>query len=119
MEQDIFSKIDTAKTLDFGSILSRSFDMVKHVWQEALMHTLLAFAIALPIILLILIPILPMYIELIETSAQGYGAAPEVPFDSFATLLLYMLLVVVGSFALQVFILSTAPISWDDHTLVL
>ena len=110
MEPDIFKKIENAPRVDFGSILSRSIDMVKLVWQDALVHSLLAFGVALPLLLLILIPVLPIYIDLLEAGAygNGYDYEPDLPFSSPLPVIVYSVIVIVASFAMQVIILPIA-----------
>lgn len=54
----LFSKIENAASPDFGVILSKSFDLFKEVWQEALYHTLILMAVIVPFILVLYSPLL-------------------------------------------------------------
>ena len=41
MENPVFQKIENANKPDFGDILSKSFELFKKVWEQALYHVLL------------------------------------------------------------------------------
>jgi len=56
MEKDIFSKIETANKVDFGEILSKSFELFKKVWQEGLIHGLITMALMIPVIIIAYVP---------------------------------------------------------------
>ena len=56
MEHPIFSKIENANKPDFGDILSKSFELFKKVWEQALYHALMSMVVVIPMILLIYIP---------------------------------------------------------------
>lgn len=84
MNQDpIFQKIDHATPVDFGGILSKSFELFKKVWVEALLHALVSIAIFIPFLIIIYAPLLPFYAEMIQTIGnpnynpdnllEGYG----------------------------------------------
>lgn len=84
MNQDpIFQKIDHATPVDFGGILSKSFELFKKVWVEALLHALVSIAIFIPFLIIIYAPLLPFYAEMIQNIGnpnynpdnllEGYG----------------------------------------------
>jgi hypothetical protein len=56
MEHSIFQRIENANKLDFGDILSKSIELFKKVWEQALYHCLITIAVTIPIVIAIYIP---------------------------------------------------------------
>lgn len=56
MKHSIFQRIENANKLDFGDILSKSIELFKKVWEEALYHVLITIAVTIPIVIAIYIP---------------------------------------------------------------
>tara|TARA_R110002049_G_scaffold5204_1_gene36530 strand:+ start:7329 stop:8138 length:810 start_codon:yes stop_codon:yes gene_type:complete len=61
-------KINNVKPLDFGDILSRSIDLFKKTWLQGFLLMLMFFVIAIPIFIVIY---MPMYTALIEQIQSG------------------------------------------------
>lgn len=61
-------KINNAKALDFGDILSRSFELFKKTWLQGFLLMLILFVIVIPIFVIIY---LPMYTSIFEQVKSG------------------------------------------------
>lgn len=72
MNTTIFERIEKAKSVDFGEIFSKSFELYKTSFKEGLMHSLVSFLVVLPFVLIVYIPILPSYIEMIQNAGDPY-----------------------------------------------
>ena len=72
MQKDIFQKIEEAKPLDLGGILSKSFELFKTVWQEALYHVLISMAVVVPMILIVYIPYFAFIFQMTSYDGGGY-----------------------------------------------
>jgi len=81
MQNDIFTKIETAQKPDFGGILSKSFDLFKLIWKDCLYHGLISMAVALPFLILVYAPLMPLYIDMIEASINGYNVQPDMNYS--------------------------------------
>ncbi|MBZ0327436.1 MAG: hypothetical protein K8F54_07505 [Altibacter sp.] len=111
MEHPIFTKIENAKKPDFGAILSKSFELFKKVWEQALYHVLITLAVMLPVILLIYIPYILFIFQMGGFDSYGYyddygfyrepNLAPYIPF-----LIVYVIVVLVIIFLAQAFVLG-------------
>jgi len=100
MQNDIFNRIENAPKPDFGGILSRSFDLFKLTWKECLFHGLISLALAIPFLILVYVPFIGMYIEMIQASVNGYNYQPEMDY-SIAWIIGYSLLVTVMAIIMQ------------------
>ena len=47
MKQQLLQKIKSARTPDFGNLLSKSFDLFKKVWIDSFMHVIVTFLVAI------------------------------------------------------------------------
>lgn len=100
--QELLNRIENAKPLDFGEILSKSFELFKKVWVQALITGLVSILIAIPFILVIYLPFIPYYV-----AAIADGGNPEFMEDLPVFMLIgWILLMLVISFVLQTFVLS-------------
>ncbi len=72
MEHPIFKRIENAQKPDFGDILTKTFDAVKELWQPALYHGLISMAMMIPFLILVYVPLAPMYIGLFENFGDSY-----------------------------------------------
>ncbi|MCW8980762.1 MULTISPECIES: hypothetical protein [Altibacter] len=106
MEHPIFSKIENANKPDFGDILSKSFELFKKVWEQALYHALMSMVVVIPMILLIYIP----YIAFIfymggfdgynSYDTYGYYNEPDLT-PYIPVLILYLIAVFILIFLVQ------------------
>ncbi|WP_109302541.1 hypothetical protein [Aquimarina sp. AU474] len=106
MEHPIFNKIENSKKPDFGDILSKSFELYKKAFSIGLIHGLISLAIAIPFVLIVYIPILPTYIEMIEYSGDPYYQPTFFEDYSFIMIAIWVLVVFVMSFIMQVLNIS-------------
>ncbi|MEM7185946.1 MAG: hypothetical protein AAF466_04740 [Bacteroidota bacterium] len=107
MKTTIFEKIENSKSVDFGDILSKSFELYKKVFQEGLMHTLVSLIVVIPFILVIYIPLLPMYIDMIQYGGDPYYYGNEPFFlESPVMMIGYLLLIFALSILMQVVTMS-------------
>ena len=106
MKMDIFQRIENAARPDFGDILSKSFDLFQKLFKEAVMHGLVSLLVVIPFIIVVYVPVLPMYIEILQHGGDPYYTPSA--FENYSALLIigWALLVFVLSFALQVVSLS-------------
>ena len=88
MEHAIFKKIENAAKPDFGDIFSKSFDLFKKVWIEGTMHILIAFIVAIPVLIVAYIPLVPV---ILQGNRQSYG-------QEFNPFIEYPLPVIIGYF---------------------
>lgn len=99
MEQPIFQKIEDSNKPDFGDILSKSFELFKKVWEQALYHVLVTMVVVVPMIVLIYVPYIVFAIYMAEY--DGYGNY-QSDIASFAPLLiLYGIVVFIVIFISQ------------------
>lgn len=66
MEPKIFQRIENSKPVDFGDILSKSFELFKTTWQEAFFHALVRLLVMIPFLIIVYVPIIPIYINMIR-----------------------------------------------------
>jgi len=80
MEHPIFTRIATAPKPDFGGILTKTFDSVQLLWQPALFHGLISMLLFIPFLLVLYVPLAPVYIGLFE----NFGASSYQPDLSYS-----------------------------------
>ncbi len=90
MKQIIFQKIESAPTPEFGSLLSRSFDLFRKVWLESFLHLLITMIAVIPFLIVIYAPLVPIIIS----SARGEST------DNFESYMNYPIILIVGYFIL-------------------
>ncbi len=105
MGQDIFQKIESAPSVDLGSILTRSFELVKKVWTEAILHALIPAILTIPLVIIIYIPLMPFYLQSFRRSSYYYydDYYYNEPFLEYSPIfiILYFLFIFVLSFLAQ------------------
>ncbi|GAB5399039.1 MAG: hypothetical protein Aureis2KO_06240 [Aureisphaera sp.] len=101
MEHPIFKKIENSQSPDFGDIFSKSFELYKQVFTQGMVHVLVSLVVIIPFVLVIYIPILPMYIDAISGGYDPYYG--DTMFDNYSPviIILWFLLVLVLSFLMQ------------------
>lgn len=72
MDPPIFKRIENAQKPDFGDLLTKSFDAVKELWQPAVLHGIIGLLCMLPFLLLIYVPLAPLYIDFFENVGDPY-----------------------------------------------
>lgn len=100
MQTNLFNRIENAKTVEFGGILSKSFELFKKVWVEGFIHFLISLIVVIPFLLVIYIPLLPMYADMLQNAGDPYYQ-PEIDFAPLQ-MIGWVLLVFLLSIVLQV-----------------
>lgn len=100
--EHLLQRIENAPSLDFGDILSKSFELFKKVWVQALLTGIVSILVMLPFLLVMYLPFVPYYME-----AMQYGGSPDF-MEGMPILVLvgWGAMVLVVSFILQPFIFS-------------
>lgn len=106
MSKDIFQRIEEAGSIDFGDILSKSFNLFQKTWVEALKHALVTLLIMAPFIIIVYAPIIPMYIEMLANAGDPYYTPSFVENYSAGMIIGWAFLVLLLSFLLQPFVIS-------------
>ena len=89
MKSDIFERIENSKPVDFGDVLSKSFELYQKHFTQGLTHSLIVFAVAIPFVLIMYIPIMPVYIEMIQNAGDPYYT-PSI-FEDYSPLIIVVL----------------------------
>ena len=112
MEPSIFERIEKAQPVDFGDIISKSFDLFKKVWTEALLHALVSLVVVIPFIIIVYVPIIPIYLRMLRGAYYDpyyydpyYGPSFADGF-SIAMIFIWMFFIFVMVFLMQPFIIS-------------
>ena len=95
--ESLIDKINNAKELDFGTILSESIELFKKTWLQGFLLQLFTVIIMLPLIIVLYIPLIGIFIA----QADGGYSSPS-DFNAFfaGMSIFYILFVIVGVFVL-------------------
>ncbi|WP_432411772.1 hypothetical protein [Rasiella sp. SM2506] len=104
MEHPIFNRIENAQKPDFGDVLTKTFDSVKDLWQPALYHGLLNMLFMISFLILVYIPLAPMYIGIFKNMGDPYYQ-PDINY-SLSFWIGYMVGVLVIALIVQLFSFS-------------
>lgn len=115
MEPKIFERIENAKPVDFGDILSKSFNLFKTSWQEALFHALVSLIVLIPFLIIVYVPLIlismeagrfggsyyydPYYNDYYSDPSMAYGVLFWIG---------YVVVILLLSVAIQVFTIAIA-----------
>jgi hypothetical protein len=111
MEHPIFQKIETSKKVDFGDILTNSYNLFLKVWQQGAMHTLIMMLFVIPFIVLVYVPVIYMsyasnryYDPYYYDYSPDYGMAGDnwLPFMIIYFIVLFVLIIIMQSVSLGV-----------------
>lgn len=80
--QQLFKKIDNAKSLDFGDIFSNSIELFKIVWVQGMVHLLLSFAVMIPVMIIMYIIIFAIGFGFMGTAQYYTGVDNSGLMDS-------------------------------------
>ncbi|SRX75507.1 hypothetical protein [Aequorivita antarctica] len=108
MEPHIFQKIETAKSPDFGGILSKSFELFKKVWVEGMLHLLVTLAIILPFLAMLYIPFIAILIK-----AEANGGRPD--FNPFLEYSVAWIAIYIVAFLVVMIIIQTIAYAITAH----
>ena len=105
MQKDIFQRIEEAGKPDFSDILSKSFDLFKKVWEQAIYHVLITMAMVIPFIILVYVPILIMINVSGGFDGYGYHSVNDYYGNNFEPpvlwIIIYSIVVFVVVFIIQ------------------
>jgi len=106
MKMDIFQRIENSARPDFGDILSKGFELFQKLFKEAVMHGLVSLLVLIPFIIVVYIPIIPMYIEMLQNAGDPYYTPSAL--DDYTPMMIigWMILVFILSFVMQVVTMS-------------
>lgn len=108
MKMDVFQRIENADRPDFGNILSKSFELFQKLFKEAVLHGLVSLLVLVPFFIVVYVPILPMYIEMLQNAGDPYYSPTAFEDYSVLFIICWVILVLVLSFVLQVVSMSIA-----------
>lgn len=98
MEHPIYEKIETSSTVDFGSVLSRSYDLFLKIWRQGAMHTLITFIGIIPFLIITYAPIIYLSAQANSYSRNYYYDdyySNDLPFSEGNLILFYLVYFVV------------------------
>lgn len=100
----IEEKIEQAPKVDFGNILSRSFEFFKEVWQEGFYHVLVSLIVVIPFVIVVYAPFIPIYIDMLDQSYYGGYNSYNEPFfvENPWMIFVYILVIFVMAIIMQV-----------------
>ncbi|WP_281986852.1 hypothetical protein [Aquimarina aggregata] len=102
MEHPIFNKIENSKKPDFGDVLSKSFELYKKTFSMGVTHSLISLVIMIPFLLIVYVPVLPGYIEMIQNAGDPYYQPSFFEDISPVMIVIWVLVIFIMSFLLQV-----------------
>lgn len=106
MGNTLDKRIQNSKNIDFGDIISKSFDLFKITWVDALLHALITFLVLLPFMLIIYIPLLPIYGGMLGGFGESFRATSFMEETSGMVFFMWIGLIFFISFFIQPIILS-------------
>jgi len=102
----LLEKIENSNPIDFGDIFSKSFNLYQKVFSKGIVHALILIAISIPLIIIIYIPVLPVYIEMIQNSGNPSYRPTFFEDFSLVAVIVWFIVIFVLSFVMQVFNVS-------------
>lgn len=104
MQKDLFQRIEEAEKPDFSDILSKSIELFKKVWEQALYHVLITMALILPMMIIVYIPLLVMmnmyggldgYGNHSVNDYIGHSSEPPVIFIIIYAIVMFMVIFII------------------------
>src|SRR5690606_38210602 len=92
--------IKNAKALDFGTIFNRSIDLFKKIWVQGLVFMLLNMILAIPVIMIVYIPLIILGLADVFSVSNSYDSYAEPEFSVVFVLvaaLLYVFVIIAMS----------------------
>lgn len=106
MQTSLMERIENSKNVDFGDILSKSFELFKKTWVDALMHALITFLVIIPFMIIVYVPLFPLYAGMLNDGGGPADINSIVQGASAAMLFIWVMVIFLLSFLIQPFILS-------------
>lgn len=101
MEPEIFKRIEQAPKADFGDVISKSFELYKTVFTQGLIHTLISLIVVIPFIILVYVPFVPMYADILANAGDPYFDPEITDYMAMPMLIVWVVLIILGSVILQ------------------
>lgn len=81
-------KINENKSVDFGDIFNKSFELFKKTWQQGLLHMLLSIGVVLAVMAIVMVPL--FVVGIVDTSAFESLESGDPDFSGIIMLYLFM-----------------------------
>jgi len=114
MQKDIFQRIEEAASPDFSDILSKSFELFKKVWEQALYHVLITMAMVFPLIILMYVPLLIMMNMYGGFDSYGYQSVNDYYGNNIEPSVLWIIIYSIGLFV-GIFIIQALAFGLTAH----
>ena len=114
MQKDIFQRIEEAGKPDFSDILSKSFDLFKKVWEQAVYHVLITMAMVMPLIILMYVPLLIMMNMYGGFDSYGYESVNDYYGNINEPPVLWIIIYSIGMF-IGIFIIQAISLGIIAH----
>jgi hypothetical protein len=105
MQTSFNQRVENSKTVDFGDILSKSFELFKKTWVEALIHALVTFLVVIPFLLVVYVPMLG-FGGMLSNMGDSFTASSMMENIGGLMFFTWIGLIFFLSFLIQPFILS-------------
>ncbi len=116
MEHPIFKKIEQSKKVDFGDVLSKSYELYKKIWKQGAMHTLIMLVVIIPFVLIVYLPMIYLSANASRYDStyyyNDYNPSDLLTFD--ANMVLYLIIYFVIVFVMVV-LLQTVSMGITAH----
>tara|TARA_R110002049_G_scaffold138203_8_gene298218 strand:+ start:2973 stop:3764 length:792 start_codon:yes stop_codon:yes gene_type:complete len=89
---EIQRRIQNSKALDFGTIFNQSIELFKKVWVQGLVTLLLNFVLAIPVIMIVYIPL--VFMGLMDVYSSSYDSYDPYAQSDFSPLMFIVIGVV-------------------------
>lgn len=88
---EIQSRIQNAKALDFGTIFNQSIELFKKVWVQGLVTLLLNMILAIPVIMVVYIPLIILGLADIYSGVNTYDSYDTYAEPSFSVIMILVM----------------------------
>ncbi len=106
MKTDLFERIENSRSVDFGNVLSRSFELYQKFFNQGLTHSLVALLVVIPFIIIIYLPIIPIYVEILANAGDPYYTPTFIEQYSVGIIIFWYLMIFALSFLMQLVFMS-------------
>jgi hypothetical protein len=89
---EIQQRIQNAKDLDFGTLFNQSIELFKKVWVQGLVTLLLNIVLAIPVMMVVYIPLI--FMGIVESYSASYDPYNPYAQPEFSAMMIFTLIVV-------------------------
>lgn len=100
--EQLLRKIENSKPVNFGDIISNSFELYKTHFSQGLIHALIIVALAIPMMLIVYVPLMPIYMDMIENAGNPSYQPAVMEGLSVGMIILWYVLIFALSFVMQI-----------------